>query len=394
MMHSGITVRHMASKSEGIKFDIDTKAAFTLYRPDNELGAEFTGPNDHTYATKDELFKMYRLMALIRRFELASDLQYKERKIRGFCHLYSGQEAVCTGLESAVTYEDMIITAYRDHGYQLTRGDTADRVMAELFGKYGGCSKGKGGSMHMYLKSANFYGGNGIVGAQVPVGAGLALGLQYLNRLKNKDATDNGNNVAFAMYGDGAANQGQVFEAFNMAKLWKLPVIFVCENNKYGMGTSVARSSGSTDYFTRAGYLPGIRVDGMDIFAVREATRYAKEFATKKGPLVMEMETYRYYGHSMSDPGITYRSREEINEVRTHKDPIVRLKARMIETGVATEEDLKRIDKEVKEEVDRSVKFAIESPLPPADELVKDILVDPSYVVKGRTVDEVFHVTK
>jgi pyruvate dehydrogenase E1 component alpha subunit len=331
-------------------------------------------------------------MALIRRFELASDLQYKERKIRGFCHLYSGQEAVCTGLESAVNYDDMIITAYRDHGYQLTRGDTPDRVMAELFGKYGGCSKGKGGSMHMYLKSANFYGGNGIVGAQVPVGAGLALGLQYLNRLKNKDATDNGDNVAFAMYGDGAANQGQVFEAFNMAKLWKLPVIFVCENNKYGMGTSVARSSGSTDYYTRAGYLPGIRVDGMDIFAVREATRYAKEFATKKGPLVMEMETYRYYGHSMSDPGITYRSREEINEVRTHKDPIVRLKARMIEVGVATEEQLKAIDKEVKEEVDRSVKFSIESPLPPAEELVKDILAGEAYTVKGRTVDEVFHV--
>jgi len=386
-----ISMRH---KSTEHKFDIDATTAFQIHRPQNELGEAFTGPNNYTTATKEELLQMYKLMALIRRFELASDLQYKERKIRGFCHLYSGQEAVCTGIEFAITKEDAIITAYRDHGYQLVRGDTADRTMAELFGKYGGCSKGKGGSMHMYLKEKNFYGGNGIVGAQVPVGAGLAMGLQYKHKLANKDSTKNSTNVAFAMYGDGASNQGQVFEAFNMAKLWKLPVIFVCENNKYGMGTSVQRSSGSTEYYKRGDYIPGIRVDGMDIFAVKEATRYAKEYATTHGPLVMEMETYRYYGHSMSDPGITYRSRDEIQEVRKHRDPIVRMKNRIIEAGIVTEEELKEIDKQIKQEVDASVKFSEESPLPPAHELVTDIYVDKQYTVKGRHAQEIFNVSQ
>ncbi len=349
---------------------------------------QFPGPNNFTTATKEQCLSWFRLMTLIRRFEIACDIEYKNRKIRGFCHLYDGQEAVCVGVEASATKDDHFITAYRDHAHQLARGDTAKRVMAELFAKATGSTAGKGGSMHMYLREANFFGGNGIVGAQVPVGAGLAFGLKYWKDVLNKDTKS----VAFVSYGDGASNQGQVFEAYNMAKLWNVPAIFICENNKYGMGTSIKRSSANTEYFTRGDYIPGIRVDGQDIFAVKEATRFVKEFALEHGPVVMEMETYRYHGHSMSDPGITYRTRDEIKNVRTTRDPIVKMRERLLSMKVATEEELNKIDEECKAEVDESVKFAEESPFPDPSELTKQVYVDKSYVVKGVTADQVFHV--
>jgi pyruvate dehydrogenase E1 component alpha subunit len=242
----------------------------------------------------DECWQLYKDMSVIRRMETVAGELYRKKHIRGFCHLYSGQEAVAVGLNSTLRDMDTIITAYRCHGWAYMQGYSVEQILAELFGRATGCSQGLGGSMHMY--GERFFGGNGIVGAQVPVGAGVAFA--------HKFKEDGG--VCFAFYGDGAANQGQVFEAYNMAKLWKLPIVFVCENNKFGMGTSSQRSSASVDYYTRGDYVPGIWVDGMDVVAVKNATQFAIEFANEEGPLVMEAETYRYHGHSMSDPDTTY----------------------------------------------------------------------------------------
>lgn len=327
---------------------------------------------------------MYRMMSLIRRTELAADTQYKLRNIRGFLHLYSGQEAVVTGVQyQSGTFDDHFITAYRCHGHQLVRGDTVKSVMAELFGKYPGMSKGKGGSMHFYLSKTNFYGGNGIVGAQIPVGTGLAFELKYNNK----------KNCAFIFYGDGAANQGQAFEAYNMAALWKLPAVYICEDNRYGMGTSTKRSSASQDYYMRgAPYVPGIKVDGMNIFAVREATRLAKEWAINEGPVIIQAETYRYYGHSMSDPGITYRTRDEIKKVRSERDPIQKMQQTLIAMKLATEEELKKIDNEVKAEVDEAVEFATKAEFPPESELCTDVLCDKEYVVRGISAEANYHI--
>ncbi|KAG2373642.1 hypothetical protein C9374_011931 [Naegleria lovaniensis] len=380
-------------ESKAHVFKIDKEKAYKFHLPQKHMqGITFTGPKEQVEFTKEKLMEMYRLMALIRRFELVSDQQYKARNIRGFCHLYSGQEAVCVGIEEATTRQDSIITAYRDHGFQLVRGGSVESTMAEQLGRVTGCSKGKGGSMHMYNVPNKFYGGNGIVGAQVPVGAGLAFAHQYLDRLNKKDVKDR--NVCFTLYGDGAANQGQVFEAFNMAKLWHIPVVFVCENNKYGMATPVGRSSASTDYYERGDYIPGIWVDGQDIFAVYEASRYAKEYAQQYGPIVLETETYRYYGHSMSDPGITYRTREEVQQVRASRDPIVRMKNRLIEQGIATEDEFKAIDEQVKDEVQQGTEKALQAPLPPAHELVEDVLVDKEYFVRGRWIGETWNVVQ
>lgn len=235
-------------------------------------------------------------------------------------------------------------------------------ILAELFGKAIGCSAGKGGSMHMYTEK--FYGGNGIVGAQVPVGAGIALAHQYKGEP----------NVCVALYGDGASNQGQVFEAYNIAKLWKLPAIFVCENNHYGMGTHDYRSSASTAYYTRGDYVPGIKVDGMDVLAVREATAWAKDFALKNGPIVMEMETYRYHGHSMSDPDTTYRSRDDIKKMRENSDPIVQLRSRLVGAGFATEDQLKTIEKDVRAQLQKDYEEALAAPEPAIDQLYAHIL--------------------
>jgi pyruvate dehydrogenase E1 component alpha subunit len=320
-------------------------------------------------ASKDELLSYYRDMLLIRRFEEKAGQLYGMGLIGGFCHLYIGQEAVVVGMQSAAKEGDAVITSYRDHGHMLATGMDPKGVMAELTGREGGYSKGKGGSMHMFSKEKNFYGGHGIVGAQVPLGTGLAFAMKYRD-------TDN---VCMTYTGDGAMNQGQVYEAFNMAALWKLPVIYVVENNKYGMGTSVERISASGANLHdrgRAYGIPGDEVDGMDVLAVREAAEMAiAHCRAGKGPYILEMKTYRYRGHSMSDPA-KYRSKEEVNTVRSTSDPIDRVKALLIDGGHATEDDLKAVDKDVKAVVTEAADFSQSSPEPDPKELWTDVLVD------------------
>lgn len=316
--------------------------------------------------------------------EMAADRLYKEKKIRGFCHLSTGQEAVAAGIEHALTKEDHLITAYRCHGFALMRGGTVRSIIGELLGRREGIAYGKGGSMHMF--STGFYGGNGIVGAQVPVGAGIAFANQY----NGKD------NVTLALYGDGASNQGQVFEAFNMAKLWSLPIIFGCENNKYGMGTSAARSSALTEYYKRGQYIPGLKINAMDVLAVKAAVQYGKEFTRNgNGPLVYEYVTYRYGGHSMSDPGTTYRTREEIQRMRSTNDPIAGLKQKLLDWEVVSEDELKTIDKEARSHVDEEVGIAEKMAAPEATPkiLFEDIYVrgsEPAWL-RGRTPDENYY---
>lgn len=324
-------------------------------------------------ATRDEMLSYYREMQMIRRMEDASFALYRDKIIRGFLHLYNGQEACCVGMEAAIRPDDAVITAYRAHGWTYTRGVPVKDILAELTGRMGGCAKGKGGSMHMYAE--NFYGGNGIVGAQVPLGAGIAFAMKYQKE----------NKICVTLYGDGAANQGQVFEAFNMAKLWDLPVLFVVENNNYGMGTSAERASAVTAYYTRGDFIPGFKVNGMDVLAVRESTKWAAHYCRSgKGPLLMELETYRYYGHSMSDPGTSYRGREDIQAVRKERDPIQSCRHRILEADMATEEELKEIDKEVRKHVAEAMEFATSSPDPPLEDLYNDIYYDePSFYVRG-----------
>lgn len=325
-----------------------------------------SGPSTEVELSRDDGLKMFKQMVTIRRMEAAANSLYKEKIIRGFCHLYSGQEAVAVGMESVLKRDDQVITAYRVHGWALTRGATIREVLAELTGRSTGTTRGKGGSMHLYRKA--LFGGNGIVGAQVPVGAGIALACKYQNL----------DQVCVALYGDGAANQGQVFEVFNMAKLYNLPAIFVCENNGFSMGTSLDRACANTDFFTRGDYIPGIWVDGMDVLAVREATRWARDYCRQgKGPLVMEMATYRYFGHSMSDPGTSYRTREEVQEVRQRRDPITSFKDRLITTNLASAEELKDIETECRKEVDQAVAQAKSDPEIPIEELYTDVYVDP-----------------
>jgi pyruvate dehydrogenase E1 component alpha subunit len=318
--------------------------------------------------SKADLLAYYRDMLLIRRFEEKAGQLYGMGLIAGFCHLYIGQEAVVVGVQAVLDPDDQVITGYRDHGHMLACGMTARGVMAELTGREGGYSRGKGGSMHMFSREKNFYGGHGIVGAQVPIGAGLA----FSNMYKGTDA------VCVAYFGDGASNQGQVYEAFNMASLWKLPVIFVIENNQYAMGTSVARASAETEFFKRgiSFEIPGEEVDGMDVLAVRKAAAKAVRRAREgEGPFILEMKTYRYRGHSMSDPA-KYRTREEVTEVREHRDPIEMLKKKLLEAGHATEDDLKAMEKEIRDIVNDSAQFAQDSPEPDPSELWTDVLVD------------------
>ncbi|KAF3906587.1 hypothetical protein ABW20_dc0108465 [Dactylellina cionopaga] len=358
---------------------------FTVKLLDNSFEPyEVEPPSLQMEVTKNELKGMYKDMAAVRRMEMAADKLYKERKIRGFCHLSTGQEAVAVGMERAITSDDQIITAYRCHGFAMMRGASIKSIIAELLGRREGIAYGKGGSMHMFTKS--FYGGNGIVGAQVPVGAGIAFAMKYLKRP----------NTTFALYGDGASNQGQVFEAFNMAKLWGIPVVFGCENNKYGMGTPANRSSALTDYHKRGQYIPGLKVNGMDVLAVKQACAWAKEHTVSgKGPLVMEFVTYRYGGHSMSDPGTTYRSREEVNYMRSNQDAIQGLRTKLLDWNIVTEEEIKDIEKEVKEEVDSEVAAAEAAPTPDNTEriLYEDIYTrgsEPDWM-RGRTVEETFY---
>ncbi|MBX3577972.1 MAG: pyruvate dehydrogenase (acetyl-transferring) E1 component subunit alpha [Rhizobiaceae bacterium] len=317
--------------------------------------------------TKEQELRAYRDMLLIRRFEEKAGQLYGMGFIGGFCHLYIGQEAVVTGLKMALKDGDQMITAYRDHGHMLAMELSPRGVMAELTGRRGGLSKGKGGSMHMFSKEKHFYGGHGIVGAQVSLGTGLAFANKY---------RANGN-VSLTFFGDGAANQGQVYESFNMAALWKLPVIYVIENNRYAMGTSVQRSSAETDFSQRgvSFKIPGIKVDGMDVRAVKSAGDLATDWARSgKGPIILEMQTYRYRGHSMSDPA-KYRTKEEVQKMRSEQDPIEQVKQRIAEKKWASEDELKAIDKEVRDIVADSADFAQTDPEPDASELWTDVYV-------------------
>jgi len=329
------------------------------------------------------LIDMYQKMTVMRRMEMAADALYKQKLIRGFCHLAIGQEAVSVGIESAITPDDRVITSYRCHPFAVLRGGTITGVLGELLGRQAGMSNGKGGSMHIFTPS--FFGGNGIVGAQVPLGAGIALAQQYSGR----------SDVAtFTLYGDGASNQGQVFESFNMAKLWNLPCVFVCENNKYGMGTSAERSSANTEYFTRGDTIPGIQVNAMDIIAVHQGVKFAKEWtASGKGPLLMELVTYRYGGHSMSDPGTTYRTRDEVQRMRSTQDPIRGLQKYIEDWGLASEDELKKIDRDAKAEVEKAVEEAKASAEPELKDLWTDIYykgTEPQSM-RGREREEVHH---
>ena len=317
---------------------------------------------------KSELLKYYKDMLLIRRFEEKAGQLYGMGQIAGFCHLYIGQEAVVVGCRAGMIEGDQMITGYRDHGHMLACGMTSRGVMAELTGREGGYSRGKGGSMHMFSTEKHFYGGHGIVGAQVPIGAGLALANKYKG---------NGN-VSLAFFGDGASNQGQVYEAFNMAKLWDLPVVFVIENNQYAMGTSVVRSSAETELHKRGSSfeIKGLQVDGMNVLEVRDAARKAIKHARDgKGPMILEMKTYRYRGHSMSDPA-KYRSRDEVSKTRAERDPIDMAKARLLKEKWVNEDELKAIDKEIKAVVADSAQFAIDSPEPDPSELYTDVLLE------------------
>ncbi|XP_018321540.1 probable pyruvate dehydrogenase E1 component subunit alpha, mitochondrial isoform X2 [Agrilus planipennis] len=321
-----------------------------------------TPPSASTTLSREDALKYYREMQVVRRMEASANNLYKTKLIRGFCHLYSGQEAVAVGIKAALRSHDAVITAYRDHGWAYLMGASVVEVLTELTGRKSGCARGKGGSMHMYTD--NFYGGNGIVGAQVPLGAGIAFALKY----KGTDG------VCFALYGDGAANQGQVFETYNMAKLWNLPCIFVCENNGYGMGTSAQRAAANTAFYTRGDYVPGLWVDGMDVVTVREAARYAIDYCKSgKGPLVIEAATYRYFGHSMSDPGTSYRTREEIQEVRQKRDPITHFQELTTNAGLLSENEIKEINADVKKEVDEATEISKTDSSIGLDELATDI---------------------
>ena len=344
-----------AKKASARKTVADTK---TLQGPAVPKPANFTKQQD---------LDAYRAMLLIRRFEEKAGQLYGMGFIGGFCHLYIGQEAVVTGMKMSLKDGDQMVTAYRDHGHMLAMDMSPRGVMAELTGRRGGYSKGKGGSMHMFSKEKNFYGGHGIVGAQVSLGTGLAFANRYRS---NK-------NVSVTYFGDGAANQGQVYESFNMASLWKLPVIYVIENNRYAMGTSVSRSSAETDFSQRgvSFRIPGMQVDGMDVRAVRSASEVAVDGCRSgKGPIILEMLTYRYRGHSMSDPA-KYRTKEEVQKMRSEQDPIEQVKARLIAKKWANEDDLKAIDKDVRDIVADAAEFAQTDPEPDASELWTDIVL-------------------
>lgn len=331
-----------------------------------DANTKMVAPKPAKFTAEEEL-NAYREMLMIRRFEEKAGQLYGMGHIGGFCHLYIGQEAVVVGMEMATIEGDQVITGYRDHGHMLACGMNPDGVMAELTGRRGGLSKGKGGSMHMFSKQKNFYGGHGIVGAQVSLGTGLGFANHY---------RDNGN-VTIAYFGDGASNQGQVYESFNMAELWKLPVVYVIENNRYAMGTAVHRSSALTDFSQRGASfnIPGIQVDGMDVRAVKAAADIATAWCRSgEGPIILEMQTYRYRGHSMSDPA-KYRSKDEVQKMRAEHDPIEQVKQRLIAEKLASEDELKTIDKEIREVVAKSAEYAQSDPQPDASELYTDILI-------------------
>ncbi len=328
-------------------------------RPDEPVEAEVSA---------EKLLDLYRRMLLIRRFEEKAGQMYGMGLIGGFCHLYIGEEAVVTGAMAAVEQGDTVITAYRDHGHMLACGMDPKGVMAELTGRRTGYSKGKGGSMHMFSREKNFFGGHGIVGASVPIGTGLAFAHRYRNDGR----------VALVFLGDGAMNQGQVYESFNMAALWKLPAVYIIENNRYGMGTSVSRSSASPNLFGRAAPfgIPGYQTDGMNVLAVMAAVQEAVDYARSgKGPYILEMLTYRYRGHSMSDPA-KYRTKDEVSRMRQEHDPIDQVRKRLLDGGLADEGQLKAIDGEIKAQITEAADFAQQSPEPDPSELWTDVYGD------------------
>nr|WP_241127980.1 pyruvate dehydrogenase (acetyl-transferring) E1 component subunit alpha [Novosphingobium terrae] len=315
--------------------------------------------------TREEDLRAYEQMVLIRRFEERAGQLYGEGLIAGFCHLYIGQEAVVVGMQMAIEEGDQVITGYRDHGHMLALGVDPDIVMAELTGRASGISRGKGGSMHMFSPELGFYGGHGIVGAQVSIGTGLA----FANKYKENDR------VCLTYFGDGASNQGQVYESFNMAKIWNLPVVYVIENNRYGMGTSIERASATIDLSKRGASfnIPGEQVDAMDVRAVREAGQRAVDRARAgEGPYILEMLTYRYRGHSMSDPA-KYRSREEVQQMKMQNDPIDRVMGRLLNDWKLPADELKEIDRRMKEVAIKAAQFATISPEPDLSELYTDV---------------------
>ncbi len=314
---------------------------------------------------KEKYLRFYKQMVLIRRFEEKAGQLYGMSKIAGFCHLYIGQEAVIVGFVASSRPGDKMITSYRDHGHMLAIGTDPKVIMAELMGRATGCSKGKGGSMHMFDLEKHFYGGHGIVGAQVPIGTGLAFADKYLGK----------NNISYVYFGDGAAHQGQVYESFNMAALWQLPVIYIIENNEYAMGTAIHRSTHKTELYKRgeAFGIPGIQVNGSDVFAMEKAANEAADFVRSgKGPILIEVKTYRYRGHSMSDPA-KYRSKEEVQAKKDNHDPITNLKKHLVDNKLAKEEEFDLIDEEVKSQVNEAIEFSENSPEPNESELFTDI---------------------
>jgi pyruvate dehydrogenase E1 component alpha subunit len=344
--------------------------ATTKNTPANKAGSDSKAASSQVKGpvTKELKLKLYKDMLMIRRFEEKAGQLYGMGLIGGFCHLYIGQEAVVVGMQSCITPDDAVITSYRDHGHMIACGMDPKGIMAELTGRIGGFSKGKGGSMHMFSTDKHFYGGHGIVGAQVPLGTGIAFAHKY---------RQNGA-LSLVYFGDGSVNQGQVYESFNMASLWQLPVIYIIENNEYAMGTSVKRSHSTTELFRRGeGFaIPGKQVDGMDVIAVREAGLEAvAHVRAGKGPFLLEMKTYRYRGHSMSDPA-KYRTKEEVEKYKEQHDPIETLKTRLISEGNAKEDALKEIDKAIKAIVAEAAQFAQDSPEPPESELWTDVLAD------------------
>jgi len=344
-----------------ITFEIPYK----LYKLDS-------GPAPSTLTNREDLLSLFKEMMLVRKVEHTAMNQYQARNIFGFLHLYIGQEAVSAGMDSVLDENDCVITAYRCHSYMLSRRTkgTPLEVLAELYGRKAGCSKGKGGSMHLYKVDRNFYGGNGIVGSQIPLGAGLAFAQKFKK---------NGH-VTLAAMGDGAANQGQVYESFNLAALHKLPIIFLVENNKYGMGTPVERASATSDFYTRGHYIPGVQFDGMNVLQSRETFKFAKEFVLKNGPLVVEAQTYRYQGHSASDPGTSYRQKSEVDRVKNTNDPIANVYNLLTSYGLASDEEIKAIEQDINDVVDRDNQLAMASPTPAPEDLFSDIYSEEGFV--------------
>jgi len=379
----GVRSLQTAADSTQLQDDAHPSEPFTVkLHEDSFRGYKTEAPGLEMEVTKESLLNMYKQMSLMRRMEQAADALYKQKLIRGFCHLTIGQEAISVGMENALTRKDNIISSYRTHPFAVLRGGTVKALIGELLGRQCGISKGKGGSMHVFTEA--FQGGHGIVGAQVPLGAGLAFAAKYQEQPV----------ATYTMYGDGASNQGQVFEAYNMAKLWNLPCVFVCENNKYGMGTSAERSSSNTEYYTRGDKIPGIQANGMDVLAVVQAVKHTKDWVVNgNGPILLEFVTYRYGGHSMSDPGTTYRTRDEIQRMRSTQDPIRGLQRYIEEWGLASEEQLKQFDKDAKAEVDAAVEEAKASPFPEESELWTQIYLEGSEppFIRGREREEIHY---